>query len=82
MTTHVILRGNSGRRHEVDFEDAEITVEVFVNEQTVELVIEALDKDRPRQKKRFALVNLPRSEFDKAMANTARKRTSSIKAVE
>ena len=79
---HVIIRGDNGRRHEVDFEDAELTVEIFIDEQNVGLTIEALDEDRPWQKKRFALVNLPRSEFDKAMANTARKRTSSIKAVE
>lgn len=79
---HVIIRSDNGRRYEVDFEDAELTVEIFINEQNVELAIEALDEDRPWQKKRFALVNLPRSEFDKAMANTARKRTSSIKAVE
>jgi len=80
--THVIIRGNNGRRHEVDFEDADLAVEIFINEQNVELVIEALDEDRPWQKKRFALVNLPRSKFDDAMANTARKRTSSIQAVE
>jgi hypothetical protein len=61
---HVIIRGNNGRRHEVDFEKAEITVEVFANNQNVELV------------------NLPRSEFDKAMANLARKGSSTIKAVE
>ena len=79
---HVIIRSDNGRRYEVDFEDAELTVEILINEQNVELAIEALDEDRPWQKKRFALVNLPRSEFDKAMANTARKRTSSIKAVE
>ena len=52
---HVIIRGSNGRRHEVDFEDAEITVEVFANNQNVELVIEALDEGRPWQKKRFAL---------------------------
>jgi len=79
---HVIIRGNDGRRHEVDFEDAKITVEVFANNQNVELVIEALDEDRPWQKKRFALVSLPRSEFDKAMADLARKHSSSIKVVE
>lgn len=79
---HIIIRGNNGRRYEVDFEDAELMVEIFVNEQNVELVIEALDEDCPWQKKRFALVNLPRSEFVQAMANTARNRTSSIKAVE
>ena len=80
--THVIIRGNNGRRHEVDFENAEITVEVFANDQNVELVIEALDEDRPWQKKRFALVSLPRSEFDKAMAELARKHSSAIKVVE
>ncbi|MCR9140603.1 MAG: hypothetical protein NXI27_31980 [Alphaproteobacteria bacterium] len=80
--THVIIRGNNGRRHEVDFEDAEVTVEVFVNERCVELVIEALDEDRPLQKKRFALVNLPRADFDRAMAEAARQCKYSIKAVE
>ena len=79
---HVIIRGNNGRRHEVDFEDDQITVEVFVNDHNVELVIEALDEDRPWQKKRFALVNLPRSEFDRAMAETARKGKSAIKVIE
>ena len=79
---HVIIRGNNGQRHEVDFEKAYITVEIFANDQNVELVIEALDEDRPWQKKRFALVNLPRSEFYKAMANLARKGSSTIKAVE
>lgn len=79
---HVIIRGNNGRRHEVDFEEAEITVEVFANDQNVELVIEALDEGRPWQKKRFALVSLPRSEFDKAMADLARKQSSSFKVVE
>jgi hypothetical protein len=80
--THVIIRGKNGRRHEVDFEHAKIAVEVFVNEQCVELVIEALDEDRPFQKKRFALVNLPRGDFDRAMAEAARNRPSPIKAVE
>ena len=80
--THVIIRGNNGRRHEVDFDDAKVTVEMFLNDQNVELVIEAQDEDRPWQKRRFALVNLPRSEFDKAMAVTARKHKSAIKGVE
>ena len=80
--SHVIIRGNNGHRHEVDFEDAEITVELFANDQNVELVLEAVDDDRPSQKRRFALVNLPRSQFDRAMADLARKQSSAIKAVE
>lgn len=78
---HGIIRGNNGRRHEVDFDDAEIAVEVFFNDQSVELVIEAQDEDRPRQKRRLALINLPRSEFDKAMAVAARQCKSGIKSV-
>jgi hypothetical protein len=34
---HAILRGSNGRRHEVDFEGAEITVEIFCGEDTVEI---------------------------------------------
>lgn len=80
--THVIIRGDNGRRHEVDFENAEITVEVYANDETVELVIEALDKERPSQEKRFALVNLPRSAFDKALAEMARSKGAALKAVD
>ena len=79
---YVIIRGNNGRRHEVDFENAEIKVEVHINEENVELVIEALDEDRPREKKRFTLFNLPRSAFDKAMAEMARSKGIAIKAVD
>jgi hypothetical protein len=80
--THVIIRGSNGRRHEVDFQDAEITVEFFANETAVELVIEAQDDDRPWEKKRFALVSLPRAAFDKAMAEQARSKSASPKAVD
>ncbi len=80
--SYAIIRGNNGRRHEVGFEEARIKVEVYANVSTVELVIEAEDHDRPSEKRRFALVNLPRSEFDKAMADLAREGSSTIKAVE
>lgn len=38
-------------------------------------------EDRPSQKKRLALVNLPWADFDLALAEAARNRISSIKAV-
>jgi hypothetical protein len=31
---HAIIRGANGRRHEVDFEGVEITVEVFFSDET------------------------------------------------
>ena len=36
---HAIVIGANGRRHEVDFEDAEVTIEVFAGETTIEIVI-------------------------------------------
>jgi len=70
---HVIIRGGNGRRHEVDFEDTDITVELHASEDHVELVIEATDDEAPSDKKRFALINIPRHLLSKAMADLARK---------
>ncbi len=41
--SHAIIRGGNGRRHEVDFEDAEIRVEVYSGDETVEIVVEAVN---------------------------------------
>jgi hypothetical protein len=71
--SHVIIRGESGRRHEVDFGEAEITVSLHASAATVELAIEADDPDRPSDKRRFAIVNIPRHVFSKAMADLARQ---------
>lgn len=79
---HVIIRGDNGRRHEVDFQEAEITVEFHASGATVELVIEAQDDDRPWDKNRFALISLPRTAFEKAVAEHARLKSASLKAVE
>ena len=38
---HAIIRGKNGRRHEVDFGDLPIRVEVHSSEETIELFIEA-----------------------------------------
>lgn len=38
---HAIIRGKNGRRHEVDFGDSPIRVEVHSSEETIELFIEA-----------------------------------------
>jgi len=38
---HAIIRGNNGRRHEVDFGDASIRVETYASDETVEIFVEA-----------------------------------------
>ncbi len=44
--THAIIRGNNGRRHEVDFGDAPIRIEVYASEETVEIFVEAFRNAR------------------------------------
>ncbi|PQO24007.1 hypothetical protein C2I36_05270 [Rhodobacteraceae bacterium WD3A24] len=70
---HVIIRGNNGRRHEVDFDEADITVKLHASSDHVELVIESLHDLAPSNKKRFALANIPWHLFSKAMADLARQ---------
>ena len=38
---HAIIRGKNGRRHEVDFGDAPIRVEIYASDETVEIFVEA-----------------------------------------
>lgn len=68
-----IIRGANGRRHEVDFGEDEITVSLHASAEVVELVVEALDTDRPSDNRRFAHINIPRHLLSKAMAELARR---------
>ena len=70
---HAIIRGANGRRHEVNFEGMEITVEVFFGDETVEIAIEAPEDPVPSDKRPFALLNVPRELFNKALGEAARR---------
>ena len=39
---YAIIRGKSGRRHEVDFGSSPLRVEVHASEETIEIYIEAI----------------------------------------
>ncbi len=71
--SHVILRGSNWRRHEVDFGDDLISVSIHASEEVVQIFIEADGDGRPEERRRFALVNLPRHLFSAAIADLARK---------
>ncbi len=71
--SHAIIRGKNGRRHEVDFGNAKIKVEMHASEQVVEISIEGRDDPAPSDKQRFALLNIPRHLFSEAMGETARR---------
>jgi hypothetical protein len=73
---HAILRGANGRRHDVEFEDADITVEIFFSDETVEIAVESPHDVAPSDKRRFALLSVPRRLFNKALGDAARRSRS------
>jgi len=60
---HAIIRGGNGRRHEVDFEDSEIRIEVYSSDETVEIVVESVNDLVSSDRRRFALLNVPKHLF-------------------
>jgi hypothetical protein len=73
MMPHAIIRGSNGRRHEVDFGDASVRVEIHASEETIEIFIEADCETLPEERRRFALLNIPRHLFSEATAAVARR---------
>ena len=71
--SHAIIRGRNGRRHEVDFGDEAVRVEIHSSEETVEIFIEADFEKLPEERRRFALLNIPRHLFSEATAAGARR---------
>jgi hypothetical protein len=70
---YAIIRGKSGRRHAVDFGDAPIRVEIHSSDEVVEIFIQADSEAHPEERRRFALVNVPRHLFSEATAASARR---------
>jgi len=71
--SHAIIRGANGRRHEIDFADAPVRVEIYANGETVEIFIGADFETLPEERRRFALLNIPRHLFSEATAAAARR---------
>ena len=70
---HAIIRGENGRRREVDFGDTPVRVEIYASEETVEIFIGADFEALPQERRRFALLNIPRHLFSEATAAAARR---------
>ena len=70
---HAILRGKNNRRYEVDFGDSPLRVEVHASDETVELFIEADYETEPEERRRFAIINVPRHLFSEAVGRNARR---------
>ena len=71
---HAIIRGGNRRRHEVDFEDAEIRVGVYSGDETVEIVVEAVNDLTSSDRRRFALLNIPKHLFSSALGEAAQRK--------
>ena len=71
--SHAIIRGQNGRRHEVDFGESPIRIEIYSSEETIELFVEADFETLPEERRRFALVSIPRHLFSKAAGLAARR---------
>ncbi len=69
---YAIIRGRNGRRHEVDFGDAPVRIRIFSSEETVEIFIEADFEALPEERRRFAILNVPRHQFSEATGAAAR----------
>ena len=70
---HAIIRGRNRRRHEVDFGDAPVRVRISSSEETVEIFIEADFETLPEERRRFAILNVPRHQFSEATGAAARR---------
>jgi hypothetical protein len=71
--THAIIRGKNGRRHEVDFGDSPVRVEVYAGGETVEIFVEADFETLAEERRRFAIINVPRHLFSEATGAAARR---------
>ncbi len=70
---HAIIRAGNGHRHEVDFEDVEIRIGVYSSGETVEIVVEAVNDLAPSDRRRFALLNIPKHLFSAALGAAAQR---------
>ena len=70
---YAIIRGSNDRRHEVDFGDESIRVDIYTSEETIEIFIEADFETLPKERRRFALIGIPRHLFSEATAAAARR---------
>jgi hypothetical protein len=76
---YAIIRGQNGRRHEVDFGDAPIRVRIHASEETVEIFVEADFETHAEERRRFAIVSVPRHLFSEATGEAARRTTNTIR---
>ena len=71
--SHAITRGHTGRRHEVDFGDDPIRVEVHASDETVDSFVEVDVQTDVEDWPRFAILSIPRHLFSEATGQPVRR---------
>lgn len=57
--THASIGGSNGPRHEVDFGDASVRVEVYASDTAIEIFVDADFETLPEERRPFAMINIP-----------------------
>ena len=71
---YAILRGANGRRHEVDFGDDPVVVDVAMSDVTVQIRMTA-SGDPGSDRGRFVTFTIPREQLVTAMAESVNRRS-------
>jgi hypothetical protein len=71
---YAILRGTNGRRHEVDFGDDPVVVNVAMSDITVQITMTPSD-DLNSDQARFVTVTVPREQLVAAVAEAVNRRS-------
>lgn len=69
---HVIIRDRKGRRHETNFGEDRVRIEIHSSDTTLEILVEGSPED-PEHRRPFVLLNVPRHKFSEAMGRAARR---------
>ena len=67
---YAIIQNKNGRRHEVDFDDLNVEVKIFVTSDNVEVAIESNEEFKPSDKQRFAIIHLEKDKFFSALRSS------------
>jgi hypothetical protein len=70
--------GTSSFRFASDFGDSPVRVEVYASEETIEIFVEANFETLAEERRRFAIINLPRQQFSQATGEAARRAAKKI----
>jgi hypothetical protein len=62
-----ILRGENGRRHEVDFGDDPVAIDVAAGELNIQITVEAVEDGVAPERRRYATIALPREQLMAAL---------------